>query len=75
MTKTEAIKIITESPELKKAAIAALEEGRILPFLKEQGIEVEEAEVKEFLQSKNGELKLDELNKVAGGIVVPETHC
>ena len=75
ITKKEAIKKISESPELLNAAITALNAGKISTFLKENGVDATEAEAKKFLQSKNGELGLNELNKVAGGIIVEETHC
>ena len=58
------------SEELKAAFVAAVKEKKIAEFLKEQGCEATEAEVAEFLKSKQGaegEMADEELDAVAGG--------
>ena len=58
------------SEELKAAFVAAVKEKKIAEFLKEQGCEATEAEVAEFLKSKQGaegEVADEELDAVAGG--------
>lgn len=58
------------SDELKSAVFAAAKENKLGEFLKAQGCEATEAEVAEFLKSKQGaegEMADDELDAVAGG--------
>ena len=75
MTAQEAIKKLTESEDIKKAAIEALKAGKAEEFLRKQEIDLPLEQLKEYLKNRTGELDLDELDAVAGGIVVPETHC
>lgn len=61
---------IMGSDELKAAFVAAAKEGKLAEFLKSQGCEATEAEVLEFIKSKQnaeGEIADDELDSVAGG--------
>ena len=61
---------IISSDELKAAFAAAAKEGKLIEFLKAQGCEATEAEVMEFIKSKQnaeGEIADDELDSVAGG--------
>lgn len=61
---------IMGSDELKASLVAAAKEGRLAEFLKSQGCEATEAEVLEFIKSKQnaeGEIADDELDSVAGG--------
>ena len=59
---------IIASEELKAAFLEAAKSGKALEFLKEQGCEVTEDELKAFLSKKNsGELSDEELDDVAGG--------
>ena len=59
---------IIASEELKAAFLEAAKSGKALEFLKEQGCEVTEDELKAFLSEKNsGELSDEELDDVAGG--------
>lgn len=58
------------SEELKTAFVAAVKENKVAEFLKEQGCEATEAEVAEFLKSKQnaeGEVSDAELDAVSGG--------
>lgn len=75
MTAQEAIKKLTESEDIKKAAIEALKTGKAEEFLRKHEIDLPLEQLKEYLKNRTGELDLDELDAVAGGIVVPETHC
>ncbi len=55
---------------LKKAYVDAASEGKLAEFLKANGCETTEEELKAFLdakQNKTGELEDDELDQVAGG--------
>ena len=75
MTAQEVVKKITESEELKKTAIEAMKAKKEEEFLKEHGIDVPLVEIQEYYNSKNRELSLDELDKVAGGLVYIEPEC
>lgn len=58
------------SEELKAEFVAAAKENKLGEFLKAQGCEATEAEVAEFLKSKQsaeGEVADEELDAVAGG--------
>ena len=58
------------SEELKAELVAAAKENKLGEFLKAQGCEATEAEVAEFLKSKQsaeGEVADEELDAVAGG--------
>ena len=75
MTAQEAIKKLTESEDIKKAAIEALKAGKAEEFLRKQEIDLSLEQLKEYLGNKTGELDLDELDAVAGGFIVEDTHC
>ncbi len=60
----------TSDEALKKAYMDAASEGKLAEFLKANGCEATEEELKAFLDSKEnktGELADDELDQVAGG--------
>ena len=67
MTIKEAYAKITASADLKKKAVEAAKSGKIEEFLKENGIDVTVDQIKEYINSKKGELSKDELNMAAGG--------
>lgn len=75
MTAQEAIKKLTESEDIKKAAIEALKAGKAEEFLRKQEIDLPLEQLKEYLENRTGELDLDELDAVAGGFIVEDTHC
>lgn len=61
------------SEELKTAFVAAVKENKVAEFLKEQGCEATEAEVVEFLKSKQnaeGEVSDAELDAVSAAATV-----
>ena len=66
-------KEIINSDELKKAFLEAAKAGKALEFIKAQGCETTEEELKAFLSKQSGELSDDELDNAAGGGCNDET--
>ena len=60
-------KEIIANEELKKAFMEAAKAGKVLEFIKAQGCETTEEELKAFLSKQSGELSDDELDNAAGG--------
>ena len=60
-------KEIINSDELKKAFTEAAKTGKVLEFIKAQGCETTEEELKDFLSKQTGELSDEELDNAAGG--------
>ena len=67
MTVKEAYEKIKKSEDLKKAGIEAVKSGKVDEFLKENGFDITIDQIKEYLESKKGELSKEELNMAAGG--------
>ena len=72
-TLQELYKEIINSDELKIAFTEAAKAGKALEFIKAQGCETTEEELKAFLSKQSGELSDDELDNAAGGTCNNET--
>ena len=60
-------KEIINNDELKKAFTEAAKAGKTLEFIKAQGCETTEEELKAFLSKQSGELSDEDLDNAAGG--------
>ena len=66
-TLKELKKEITGNEELRKAYSEAIRSGKTTEFLKAQGVDATEEDLKAFLKNGSGEISDEELDNVAGG--------